>query len=207
MLLKTFIVIVTIYSSRYCCSHEVLQHTSSSDSISYGLKEVNEEAEGEKQTIFLRCIINMLKEQLHISEINTSGCTTRSYDKVTIYAREVLSMGMLHAQFRDAVKEGDGPRVIWVRKFLLPTFRAANRIKVCIHSSCKVYLHILTTSTTTNNMVPAKMWCSRREQGNRFTYGASQPHNQTRTWFPRIKFAIMESWKNKWCPHGSYQPV
>ena len=54
---------------------------------------------------------------------------TRSYDKVIIYAREVLSMGMLHAEFRDTVKEGDGPCVIRVWKFLLPTFRAANRIQ------------------------------------------------------------------------------
>ena len=50
--------------------------------------------------------------------------TTTSDDKV---AKEVLTLGMFLAEFKDAVEVGDGPRVIQVWKILLPIFKAAKR--------------------------------------------------------------------------------
>ena len=46
-----------------------------------------------------------------------------SYDGVCLYAREVLSLGLIWHEFHDAVKEGDGDRVIRVWKFLLLVFK------------------------------------------------------------------------------------
>ena len=53
-------------------------------------------------------------------EINTSD------DGVCIYATELLSLGLLWHGFHDAVKEGDGDRIIRCWKFLLVVFKSTS---------------------------------------------------------------------------------
>ena len=48
-------------------------------------------------------------------------------DKVNAYAREILSLGLLHAEFKDGIKEGDGDRVLRVWKYMLLLFKASKR--------------------------------------------------------------------------------
>ena len=48
-------------------------------------------------------------------------------DGIFVYACEVLSLGLLWHCFHDAVKEGDGRRVITIWKYLLLVFKASNR--------------------------------------------------------------------------------
>lgn len=48
-------------------------------------------------------------------------------DCVYAYASEVLSLGLLYVEFHDAIKEGDGERVMRVWKYLLLLFRACHR--------------------------------------------------------------------------------
>ena len=48
-------------------------------------------------------------------------------DGVKEYAIEFLTMGLLHAEFCDAVKEGDGKSVLRCWKFLLLYFKASKR--------------------------------------------------------------------------------
>lgn len=50
-----------------------------------------------------------------------------SQDGVYRYAVQVLSLGLLHAEFVDAIREGDGLRVIQCWKYLLPLFKSSNR--------------------------------------------------------------------------------
>lgn len=50
-----------------------------------------------------------------------------SNDGVCLYAREVLSIGLIWHEFHDAVKEGDGERVTRVWKFLLLVFKNSGR--------------------------------------------------------------------------------
>lgn len=78
----------------------------------------------------------MLTEQLLLREIScgSSDTAVQCDDQIVMYARELLSLGMLLAEFKDAVKEGDGHRVIRVWKFLLPTFSAANRKNYAIQA-------------------------------------------------------------------------
>ena len=48
-------------------------------------------------------------------------------DHVFEYARELVSLGLLYMNYRDAIREGDGLRVLLVWKFMLPIFRATSR--------------------------------------------------------------------------------
>ena len=50
---------------------------------------------------------------------NQNQSQSNSYDGVCLYAREVLSLGLIWHELHDAVKKGDGNRVIQVWKFLL----------------------------------------------------------------------------------------
>lgn len=46
-------------------------------------------------------------------------------DKIRLYATEVLTLGLLWYSFCDAIKEGDGERVIQLWKFFLVAFKAS----------------------------------------------------------------------------------
>ena len=46
--------------------------------------------------------------------------TSSKYD----YTREVISLGLLYLNFKDAVSEGDGERAVHMWKYLLLIFRA-----------------------------------------------------------------------------------
>ena len=44
----------------------------------------------------------------------SSGLQSRDLDGVYEYARETLSLSLLHTEFQDAIREGDGLRVLQV---------------------------------------------------------------------------------------------
>jgi len=58
---------------------------------------------------------------------NQNQSQSSSYDGVCLYAREVLSLGLIWHELHDAVKKGDGNRVIQVWKFLLLVFKNSGR--------------------------------------------------------------------------------
>ncbi len=62
---------------------------------------------------------------LPVPDATTKSSSTP--DGVHAYALEVISLGLLWHGFHDAIKEGDGDRVILYWKFLLIVFKAANR--------------------------------------------------------------------------------
>ena len=47
-------------------------------------------------------------------------------DSVHSYACEILSLGLLYAEFQDAIREGDGLRVLRCWRYFLRTFRTSN---------------------------------------------------------------------------------
>lgn len=107
------------------------------ESIPQHLQKVKEtKGKGKKQKVFLDTVQEMIKEHVLIGQIESSTCHTvdNNADKVLTYAREILTLGLLLAEFKDAVKEGDGPRVIRCWKFLLPIFRAARRKNYAIQA-------------------------------------------------------------------------
>lgn len=59
------------------------------------------------------------------------------------YACEVMSLGLLFMNYRDAIKEGDGERVMICWKFMLPIYKATGRKNYAIEafhaiSNCKL---------------------------------------------------------------------
>lgn len=52
------------------------------------------------------------------------SCTT---DGVMNYANELMSLGIFYLNFKDAIREGDGERVLVCWKFLLPLFKVSDR--------------------------------------------------------------------------------
>lgn len=80
----------------------------------------------EQQSFFHNAICEMLKHNLVLTTMDTDASPDAS-DKVNMYARELLSLGLLMAEFDDAIKEGDGLRVMNCWKFLLLIFKSAKR--------------------------------------------------------------------------------
>ena len=55
-------------------------------------------------------------------------------DNIQEYAKETLSLGLLLMEFKDAVKEGDGMRVLRCWKYFLLIFRATGHTNYCIEA-------------------------------------------------------------------------
>ena len=67
-------------------------------------------------------------------DISVQGQQTTSCDSVHSYACEVLNLGLLYLEFQDAIREGDGDRVLRVWKYLLLVFQASNRTNYSIEA-------------------------------------------------------------------------
>ena len=65
-------------------------------------------------------------------------------DGVFYYTQEVITYGLLLAEFEDAIKEGDGQRVIRCWRFFLLIFKASGRTKYALEAATLlIYLRIL----------------------------------------------------------------
>lgn len=60
-------------------------------------------------------------------------------DKVQEYAKELMSLGILYLNYKDAIKEGDGGRVLALWKYLLPIFKASDRRNYSIEILLTLY--------------------------------------------------------------------
>jgi len=87
--------------------------------------------------VCFNCIVRkVIKDLVQLS--NNPGITPaaeKQQDGVFNYAREVLTYTLLYAKFEDAIKEGDGPRIIRCWKFFLLFFKACNRTKYALEAA------------------------------------------------------------------------
>ena len=58
----------------------------------------------------------------------------KCHDNVLEYAKETLTMGLLLLEFKDAVREGDGDRVLRCWKYLFLYFRATGHTNYCLEA-------------------------------------------------------------------------
>ena len=56
-------------------------------------------------------------------DIDYPSSANKDDDHVRAYAREVLSLGLLFMEFKDAIREGDGERIIRCWRYFLPLFK------------------------------------------------------------------------------------
>ena len=74
--------------------------------------------------------------KLRIGEANLGIC-----DGVYLYASDLLTLGMIWMGFHDAIREGDGDRVMTYWKFFLPIFRLLGRKNYSIEAVDIQLLH------------------------------------------------------------------
>lgn len=78
------------------------------------------------------CLLNAIQCVLH-DHVDMSICDAeqkvkeRDDDHILSYARDVLSLGLFYMEFQDAVKEGDGERILRCWHYLLLVFKASGR--------------------------------------------------------------------------------
>ncbi len=96
-------------------------------------------------------------------------------DHVQSYAREVLSLGLLFLEFTDAIREGDGPRILRCWKFFLPHFTASKRTNYSIKAFTMLMQHQFLFSPRMQHQM---LWnrTVNTKHSVRPPYGAQQPY-------------------------------
>lgn len=83
-----------------------------------------------RQSCFNRIVQKILEKFVQLPSNPGENISIDDHpDGVFCYAQEVLTYGLLYSEFEDAIKEGDGPRVIRCWRFFLLIFRASGRAK------------------------------------------------------------------------------
>ena len=83
----------------------------------------------------VRSIVETLCSQaVCVSFTKQSKKASGQNDNVLEYARETLSLGLLLLEFKDAIKGGDGTRVLRCWKYFLIIFRATGHKNYCIEA-------------------------------------------------------------------------
>ena len=70
----------------------------------------------------------------HFVDLKFCNRTSPPEDHVHAYACEVLSLGLMLMEFNDAIKEGDGTRIIRCWRYFLLLFKANNRSNYAIEA-------------------------------------------------------------------------
>ena len=111
-------------------------------SAALNLFEMNTMEAHPAEDILSNCVIALSKEERKAELIRLSKMIVDKYvcfsfnhqaavnltsDKVYIYASELLSIGLFYMEYTDAIREGDGLRVLRCWKYLLPIFKSSNR--------------------------------------------------------------------------------
>ncbi len=78
----------------------------------------------ERRALSLLGVRQITAKFIHLSY---PASVTPEKDHILAYAKEVMSLGVLLMEFNDAIREGDGQRILRCWKFFLPTFKATNR--------------------------------------------------------------------------------
>ena len=96
------------------------------------------------------CILSTITERLVDQYVdvgyNDSLASLSETDMIRLYASQVLSLGSLYLEFKDAIKEGDGLRVLRCYRYLLPIFKSSGRKNYSIESLNLLVQHDYTLS-------------------------------------------------------------
>ena len=69
---------------------------------------------------------SIVEKYIHLPRTDNETVPKEYKDEVFLYASEVLSLGLIWHGFHDAIKEGDGERILNYWKFLLVIFKSTN---------------------------------------------------------------------------------
>ena len=88
----------------------------------------------EKKAILFSNIETLLHSVVNLTLPGEHHTNNAEVDGVREYAKEVLTLTLLYKEYDDAIKEGDGQRVLQVWRFLLFIFKAGNRKNYAIEA-------------------------------------------------------------------------
>ena len=74
----------------------------------------------------MQCDVNAVTKLITYSIGRSSGVSAAQADGIQAYSKEVITLGLIWLGYYDAVKEGDGDRVLQYWKFLLLLFKISN---------------------------------------------------------------------------------
>lgn len=85
-----------------------------------------------RESVLMNVARSVASQHINLSmrDIKTPAApilSTESYDGILAYSREVISLGLILGEFKDAIKEGDGNRCLRVWKYFLLFFKVSNQ--------------------------------------------------------------------------------
>ena len=98
-----------------------LDDTPSSDHFPEGCTQLNPKQRWNILQLAVKDIVDQFVD------VEYPSCASKDDDHVQAYAKEVLSLGLLYKEFVDAIREGDGERIIRCWRYFLPLFKCAGR--------------------------------------------------------------------------------
>ena len=90
--------------------------------------------DSERSKLLMDVATQIVEKNVDLSTTYYSDTDDTAIDGVREYACETLSLGLLYFEFRDAIKEGDGDRVMRIWKYLLLLFKASKRTNYSIEA-------------------------------------------------------------------------
>lgn len=98
--------------------------------------EVTAEADSlTRRQILINAIQKVLEKHLEFSISGEGNTDERGHnDHVLSYARDVLSLGLLHMEFQDGIREGDGEKILRCWRYLLLVFKASRHTNYSVEA-------------------------------------------------------------------------
>ena len=88
----------------------------------------------QKRQLLMLAVQSITDQFVSISVPDAKKKRSEESDNVQAYASQVLTMGLLLMEFNDAVREGDGSRILRCWRFFLLVFKATNRKNYAIEA-------------------------------------------------------------------------
>ncbi len=90
------------------------------------------EEDGERLKVLMSIAVNIASQHIDIQtnapkKPAQTQSQSKSTDNVLSYSNEVMNLGLLLFEFKDAIKEGDGDRCLRLWKYFLLVFKASGR--------------------------------------------------------------------------------
>lgn len=109
----------------------------------------------------------------------TQSIHKKAPDGVYNYASAILNDGLLLLEVRDAIHEGDGPRLLRCWKLMMLYWRHGGHTKYALEAEHLLgAVHATATPRIANELTWCRFVINRGGVGNNIVYGASQPHSE-----------------------------
>ena len=115
----------------YSCCYEILLDATPSDYVLPSAELLWMESDDHRKQVLKRISLN-IADTLNLNFNNFIRQV--STDEVNAYANQLLSLGCFYLEYSDAIREGDGLRVLHCWRYLLPMFLNSGKKNYAIES-------------------------------------------------------------------------